>query len=58
MSILSILPIVLGVGLLLLLVAVNSFHKQAQTEELELLSLEIMKREKLQKLGTVRVSFD
>jgi hypothetical protein len=48
-----IMPIVLIVGLLFLSVAVNPFHKRAQTEQFEQTTPGIPQREKLQKFATI-----
>lgn len=52
----SIMPMIYLVGLLLLSVAVNPFHKQARTEDLEQTSLDMMQREAPQKLGTIMLA--
>ena len=48
-----IMPIIFFVVVSLLSLAINPFYKQAQKEEMEQTSLEILQREKPQRLGTI-----
>jgi hypothetical protein len=51
--VMPVMPIVIIVGLLLLSVAVNPFHKRAQTEEFEQTTPGMLQREKPQKIATI-----